>query len=35
VLMATHDFIVIKKFPARIVKTEAGKVWDNVNAEFA
>ncbi len=35
VVMATHDFMVIKKFPARMVKTEAGKVWDNASAEFA
>src|SRR6476661_10418716 len=29
VVMATHDYIVIKKFPARMVKTEAGRVHDN------
>ena len=29
VVMATHDYIVIQKFPARMVKTEAGKVYDN------
>lgn len=29
ILMATHDYLVIKKFPARTIKTEAGKVWDN------
>jgi cell division transport system ATP-binding protein len=29
VVMATHDYIVIQKFPARMVKTEAGKVIDN------
>ncbi|MBP6687914.1 MAG: ATP-binding cassette domain-containing protein, partial [Lacibacter sp.] len=33
VIMATHDFMVIKKFPARMVKTEAGKVWDNATVE--
>src|SRR6476619_3054381 len=27
VIMATHDYIVIQKFPARMVKTEGGKVW--------
>ncbi|MES2881572.1 MAG: ATP-binding cassette domain-containing protein [Bacteroidota bacterium] len=29
VVMATHDYIVIQKFPARMVKTEGGKVMDN------
>ncbi len=29
--MATHDYIVINKFPARTVKTERGKVWDNAS----
>ncbi len=29
VVMATHDYIVIQKFPARMVKTESGKVMDN------
>ncbi len=29
VLMATHDYVVINKFPARTIKTENGKVWDN------
>lgn len=29
ILMATHDYLVIKKYPARTIKTEAGKVWDN------
>ena len=29
VVMATHDYIVIQKFPARMVKTEQGKVIDN------
>lgn len=31
VVMATHDYIVIQKFPARMVKTEAGKVIDNAS----
>lgn len=30
VVMATHDYIVIQKFPARMVRTEQGKVFDNV-----
>jgi cell division transport system ATP-binding protein len=29
VIMATHDYIVINKFPARMLKTERGKVIDN------
>ncbi|MBL0359052.1 MAG: ATP-binding cassette domain-containing protein [Chitinophagaceae bacterium] len=29
IVMATHDYIVIKKFPGRTIKTESGKVWDN------
>lgn len=31
VLMATHDYIVINKFPARTLKTEGGKVIDNAS----
>jgi cell division transport system ATP-binding protein len=31
VVMATHDYMVIKKFPARTVKTERGKVFDNAS----
>ena len=29
VVMATHDYIVIQKFPARMVRTEKGRVIDN------
>jgi cell division transport system ATP-binding protein len=29
VVMATHDYIVINKFPARMIRTERGKVIDN------
>ena len=29
VVMATHDYPVINKFPARVVKTERGHVYDN------
>jgi len=29
IVMATHDYIVINKFPARMVKTERGRVIDN------
>ena len=31
VIMATHDYMVINKFPARTIKTERGKVWDNAS----
>lgn len=29
IVMATHDYIVINKFPARVVRTERGRVIDN------
>jgi cell division transport system ATP-binding protein len=29
VLMATHDYAVIQKFPARLVRTEMGRMTDN------
>lgn len=29
IVMATHDYIVINKYPARTLKTEGGKVLDN------
>jgi len=29
IVMATHDYMVINKFPARTMKTERGKVLDN------
>jgi len=35
IIMATHDYMVIKKFPARMIKTEVGKVWDNATLEIA
>jgi cell division transport system ATP-binding protein len=31
IVMATHDYVVIDKYPARTLKTEAGKVWDNAS----
>ena len=31
IVMATHDCMVINKFPARTIKTERGKVWDNAS----
>jgi cell division transport system ATP-binding protein len=35
ILMATHDYLVINKFPARTIKTEGGKVWDNASISIA
>lgn len=29
VVMATHDYIVVQKFPARMIRTERGQVVDN------
>lgn len=29
VIMASHDYIVVQKFPARMIRTEKGKVLDN------
>ena len=34
IIMATHDYIVIRNFPARMVKTEQGRVLDNVTADI-
>lgn len=34
IVMATHDYIVINKFPARTLKTEAGKVWDHASVSM-
>jgi cell division transport system ATP-binding protein len=34
VVMATHDYMVIQKFPARMVRTEKGKVIDNATIEM-
>lgn len=31
IIMATHDYLVIRKFPARTIKTERGKVLDNAS----
>jgi cell division transport system ATP-binding protein len=31
VIMATHDYIVINRYPARMIKTERGKVYDSAN----
>ncbi len=34
VVMATHDYIVINKFPARTIKTEKGHVIDNASISY-
>jgi len=34
IVMATHDYVVINKFPARTMKTEDGKVWDNATVSY-
>ncbi len=34
IIMATHDYRVISKFPARMLKTERGKVIDNATLTF-
>src|SRR5687768_7560238 len=31
IVMATHDYMVIQKYPARMVRTEKGKVFDNAS----
>ena len=31
IVMATHDYIVIQKFPARMVRTERGAITDNAS----
>lgn len=33
IVMATHDYIVINKFPSRTVRTEKGQVLDNATVE--
>jgi len=35
VVMASHDYIVVTKFPARTIKTEGGKVHDNATISIA
>lgn len=34
IVMATHDYIVINKFPARMVRTERGRVIDNASIDM-
>ncbi len=33
IIMATHDFIVINRYPSRMLKTERGKVFDSTVVE--
>lgn len=33
IVMATHDYIVVQKFPARMIRTERGRVVDNVTID--
>jgi cell division transport system ATP-binding protein len=33
IVMATHDYLVINKFPARILRTEQGRVYDSAKGE--
>lgn len=35
IIMATHDYIVLQKFPSRMLRTEHGKVLDNASVNFA
>lgn len=35
IIMATHDYIVLQKFPSRVLKTEHGKVLDNASVQFS
>lgn len=34
IVMATHDYMVINKFPARTIKTENKRVWDNATVNI-
>jgi cell division transport system ATP-binding protein len=34
VVMATHDYILLQKFPARVLRTENGRVTDNATINF-
>lgn len=34
IIMATHDYMLFKKFPARMIKTEMNKVWDNASVDM-
>ncbi|MHB1922944.1 MAG: cell division ATP-binding protein FtsE [Chitinophagaceae bacterium] len=34
IIMATHDYIVLQKFPSRVLRTEHGRVNDNASISF-
>ncbi len=34
IIMATHDYRVINKYPSRTIKTENGRVWDNATVNL-
>lgn len=35
IVMATHDYLVLQKFPSRVIRTEHGKVTDNASVSFS
>lgn len=35
IIMATHDYIVLQKFPSRVLRTENGRVIDNATVSFS
>jgi cell division transport system ATP-binding protein len=35
IIMATHDYLVLQKFPSRMLRTEHGKVLDNANLNLS
>lgn len=35
IIMATHDYLVLQKFPSRVLRTEHGKVIDNASVSFS
>jgi cell division transport system ATP-binding protein len=35
IIMATHDYMVINKYPARTLRTERGQVIDNASIQFS
>lgn len=35
IVMATHDYIVLQKFPSRVLRTENGRVIDNATVSFS
>lgn len=34
IVMASHDYIVVQKYPARMIRTERGRVLDNATISF-